>query len=131
MDLRPRLAALAILILGGLASACAPGPLPAVADGWKIGDPVDSRDNPECDEFVPAAIAGFDRRDPGHLPIISVALHQNGVPGSKVLNICSGGCPVVAVFQLADGSVRAIGVGTPGIATEPMVFNWGDGRAPR
>lgn len=120
-----------IAVVGMLVAACGSAPLPAMADGWEIGDRVDCRDNPECDEFVPAAIAGFDRRDPGHLPIISVALHQRGEPGSMILNICSGGCPVVAVFRLADGSVRAIGVGTPGIATEPIIFEYGDERSQR
>ena len=32
---------------------------------------------------------------------------------------------MVAVFRLADGSIRAIGVGTPGIATEPITFDYG------
>ena len=120
-----------VLIVGLFVAACSSTPLPAIADGWEIGDRVDCSSNPECDEFVPAAIAGFDRRDPGHLPIVSVALHHRGKPGSMVLNVCSGGCPVVAVFRLADGSVRAIGVGTPGIETVPVIFDYGDERSQR
>jgi hypothetical protein len=41
---------------------------------------------------------------------------------------CSGGCPVVAVIWLADGSLHAIGVGTPGVSTEPMTFDFGPER---
>ena len=45
--------------------------------------------------------------------------------GSIRTDICSGGCPAVAVFQLTDGSIRAIGVGTPGVARNAMSFDWG------
>ena len=105
----------------------------SVVDGWSIGDPVDCRQNDECEDFIPAAVAGLDRRDPGHPAIVDVRLHQQGKPGQPILQTCSGGCAVVAVFHLLDGSVRAIGVGTPGVSREPMTFDYGPGdeRSPR
>lgn len=115
------LALLVALLVGG----CIPAAIPLVVDGWAIGDPVDCTADPECAAFVAAAMIGFDRRDPGHARIESVNLHHQGQPGSPVLQECSGGCPVVAAFRLVDGSVRAVGVGTPGIMTEPIVFDYG------
>lgn len=99
-------------------------------DGWPIGQPLDcgvGRNRlPECDEFIPAAVVGFDRRDPGHVPIANTTLYGQGDGlGNTVLLTCSGGCPVIAVFQLVDGTVRAIGVGTPGVSTEAMTFDYG------
>jgi hypothetical protein len=114
-----------VALLAGLLGGCAPAITPLVADGWEIGDPVDCTSNPECDAFVSAATIGLDRRDPQHARIASVHLHLQGKPGSPVLQVCSGGCSVVAVLRLADGSIRAIGVGTPGIMTEPIVFDYG------
>ena len=101
-----------------------------VIDGWRVGQPFEcglgAERNPECDEFLPAAVAGFDRRDPGHLPITSVVLYGRGDSfGNTILGTCSGGCPILAVFELIDGSYSAIGVGTPGVATEPMKFDYG------
>ena len=108
-----------------LFTGCAPRGPGLVVDGWAIGDEVDCASDLECRAFVPAATIGFDRRSPGHAPIMSVNLYQHGKPGEPVLQVCSGGCPVVAVFRLFDGSIHAIGVGTPGIATEPMTFDYG------
>ena len=123
------LVTLAFVVAGcGLLSNGAPSG--QVVDGWRIGQPFDcgfgAQRNPECDEFVPAAVARFDRRDPGHLPITSVVLYGRGDElGNTLLSTCSGGCPILAVFELIDGSFRAIGVGTPGVSTEPMTFDYG------
>jgi hypothetical protein len=108
-------------------SGCMLAPGGSVVDGWSTGDPVDCTRNDECDDFIPAATTGLDRRDPGHPAIIEVRLHLQGEPGQPILETCSGGCPVVAVFQLIDGSVRAIGVGTPGVERKPMTFDYGPG----
>jgi hypothetical protein len=65
---------------GFLSSSVAPG---SVIDGWRIGQPVDCGPDPkesECDEFIPAAVTGFDRRDPGRLPVTSVVLYGQGDP---------------------------------------------------
>lgn len=119
------------LLVVGFTSGCMLSPIGPTVDGWAIGDPVDCTRHEECDEFITAAINAFDRRDPGHRPIAEVRLHDQGRPGAPILHTCSGGCAVVAVFRLVDGSVRAIGVATPGIETTPMTFDYGPGSANR
>ena len=123
LRLLPRVALMSVAMSG-----CMMAPGGSVIDGWSIGDPVDCARNDECDDFIPAAITGLGRRDPGHPAIVEVKLHHQGKPGQTILHTCSGGCPVVAVFQLIDGSLRAIGVGTPGVAREPMTFDYGPGQ---
>lgn len=43
----------------------------------------------------------------------------------KILNVRSGNCCSVVRFELADGSVRAIGVGFPGVSDIPIAINYG------
>jgi hypothetical protein len=103
----------------------------ATIDGWKITGvttcPIPNlpRDVPypetwDCalglSQWLAAAVEGFNRRDPTHPPIIRTTLHGYG--GTAVY---SGGGPKIAVFELADGSVRAIGVMHPGIDTEHLI----------
>lgn len=115
------------------AVACQPVASGQVIDGFAIGNRYDcwelgSTETAECRAYIPVATAALDRRDPGHAPIVSVALHEQlyvGEDGVPRLAVCSGGCMSVAVFRLADGSLRAIAVGTPGIATEPMAVDYG------
>lgn len=114
------------LLLGGCAS---PGEGTTI-DGWPIGAlqtcPVPNvpRGAPyptqwDCQlglsQWVAAAIEGFDRRDPGHAAIVRTTIHDESRAHAR-----SGGCCKVAVFELADGSIRAIGVGHPGIETEQL-----------
>lgn len=92
-------------------------------DGWTIGD-VDTCPEPDYDivagESRPAAWdcdatrsrwlafaeAAFDRRDPGHAQILRASIHWDG---SNARYLCD---PFeIALFELADGSRRAIGVG--------------------
>ena len=121
----PAALALTLTGCGFLSNSNLPG---TVIDGWRIGQPMDcpTGGRSECVDYIPAAIAGFDQRDPDHLPISSTVLYNRGDPlGNSLLQTCSGGCPVIAVFLLIDGSFRAIGVGTPGVSTEPMTFDYG------
>ena len=122
------LLATALLLLGG----CTPGLSVApgsVVDGWRIGQPVTCTDfdsDSACAEYIPTAIAGLESRNPGHLPIAEIALYGHGDPfGNTVLMTCSGGCSILAVAVLVDGSVLAIAVGTPGVSTHPHTFDYG------
>ncbi len=45
--------------------------------------------------------------------------------GNQVLTNRSGSCCSVARFELADGSVKAIGVGYPGISKTPVAVDYG------
>jgi len=118
----------AILAFVAMLAACAPAGPNQVVDGWPIGERLDC--GAECETYLTVAEAGLDRRDPGHAPIVDVALHRQGTyeleGGGSYLPVCSGGsCPSVAVFRLSDGSIRAIGVGSPGISTEVRASDWG------
>ena len=94
----------------------------SVVDGWGIGAPYACTDlDPErpCSALIPFAGQVFDRRDPGHVPVVWAQLHEEEPIVSRTSPL------FIAVFQLADGSIRAIGVGYPGIATEPMALDSG------
>jgi hypothetical protein len=122
-----RIAALAILMAG-----C--GGVPAdgrVIDGWLVGAPTECEDRVvyandvevergRCVDLVAAAANALDHRDPGHLPVVAMQLHQRRSPPNT-----AGGLQYVAVYSLADGSVRAIGVGWPGVATTPFTIDRG------
>ena len=110
------------IILAGCASAS-----DKVVDGWGIGPPftcpfVDP-DRP-CAALLPLAVEALERRDPGHLPIVSAELREEGPDATGNLVVRSTAFEV-ALFRLADGSMRAIGVGYPGVATEPMALDYG------
>jgi hypothetical protein len=90
-------------------------------DGWRVG-PLDTCPMPnfdpaveqptawDCDAslevWLAAAREGFDRRDPGHSAVVRTTLHQNGSNARVLCNWYE-----VAVFELTDGTTRAIGVG--------------------
>lgn len=113
--------ALAVLLT---AAACAPLRESPVVDGWPVGDPLDcTTSGARCPELLAAATAGLGVRDPGHAPIVQATLHVEGVvfddKGNQILWTRSGACCNVARFELADGSVRAMGVGYPGSPKTP------------
>lgn len=122
------LVAMAVLALAGC-DLVSSGPV-AVVDGWPIG-----RERPcaigdaRCTDLMPVAINGFDRRDPGHAPIVRATLHDEGTmidaQGNHILMTRSGACCSVALFELSDGSVRAIGVGYPGVSDIPVAIETG------
>jgi hypothetical protein len=98
-----------------------------LVDGWSVGEQKTCAVGDErCVALLPEASRGLDRREPGHAAIIAASLHEEGgypgKDGQVILSIRSGGCCDVALFQLADGSVRAIGVGYPGISDVPMAI---------
>ena len=74
-------------------------------------------------------------RDQGHAAVTSVAIHREGTKidpatGDHIVFTRSGSCCYVLVADLEDGSRHAIGVGYPGISTEPIAAEWevADGR---
>jgi hypothetical protein len=123
------LGAIAILMAG-----CGVLPAPestAVIDGWLVGavtvcqDRVVSANNVEvargrCVDLVAAAAQALDHRDPGHAAVVAMQFRQRLPPPNT-----AGGLEYVAVYALADGSVRAIGVGWPGVATTPYTIDYG------
>jgi hypothetical protein len=63
----------------------------------------------------------------GHAPVVRATLHVEGSlidpeTGQQILRARSGGAPRIAEFELADGTVTAVGVGYPGISREPVVL---------
>jgi len=70
-----------------------------------------------CSALIPLAKIALDRRDPGHFPIVASELRALPITRSSVF--------YAAVFRLADGSTRAIGVGYPGVSTTPMTIDYG------
>ena len=73
-----------------------------------------------CEDLVAAASMALDHRDPGHAVVLSMRLHERLSPPDRV-----GGLHFVAVYTLADASVRAIAVGWPGVATYAFTIDYG------
>jgi hypothetical protein len=83
----------------------------------------------DCPELVGTALRGLGARDQGHAAVASVAIHREGTiidpaTGDRILFARSGSCCYVLVADLEDGSRHAIGVGYPGISTEPIAVDW-------
>ena len=80
--------------------------------------------------WLAQAIEAFDEEHPGHSAYVRVTLHDEGTirdaAGNPVLLTRSGGAPRVVVFELADGSAHALGIGHVGVDTEHLtVLNQG------
>jgi hypothetical protein len=123
-----------------------PPPTPSpVIDTWPVGQPADcsrsapeivsgsgqvvARGAPRCPAETAAGLAGLDARNPGHAPVVSTELHQEGVlidpaTGEPIFAMYSGGQPDVLVAHLADGSTLAIGVHYPGVSLDPLAIPW-------
>jgi hypothetical protein len=117
-------------LLGGLMAAAALAACSALAstyDGWKVGSLENCPEpnfNPGLGESQPrtwdcsvslamwlqAARDGFDHRDPTHAPIARTTLHQSATSHQNLASCC-----FIAVFELTDGTVRAIGVAHLGV----------------
>jgi len=120
----------AALLTALFLTACGPsGPSPVI-DGWPVGHAYVCSD-PACKPYLEIGVDGLAGRDPGHAAIVSVTLHELGVligsNGQPVLLVYSGGQPSVVLFQLADGSTRAIGVKYIGVSREASALDWGPG----
>ncbi len=106
-----------------------PAPDPVI-DTWPVGPALDCEDfSPPggCAELVRVGLEGFDRRDPGHAAVVSSQLHSEGAAlapnGDRILYTRSGACCSVLVMTLDDGSIHAIGVGSPGISPNPVAID--------
>jgi hypothetical protein len=118
-------AAIAVVTLG-----CGPVGPSMVVDGWPVGEPFECRmADGECVFYVPLATTALDHRDPGHAPIVNFALYQQAAyrqeDGDFRVPMCSGGCFIIVLFQLGDGSVKAIGAGTIGVSREVTTRDYG------
>jgi hypothetical protein len=96
-------------------------------DGWHVGPETSCDAVARCADLLVVAGEGLDRRDPGHAAVVKVTLHDEGpevdATGGRVVR--SGPCCDVALFELADGTVKAIGVGQVGISPGIQAFDYG------
>ena len=99
-------------------------PSDPVIDGWVVGAA-----RPNETAYVDAATELLASTSPGHAAIVRVSLHNEGVyydeDGQQILWTRSGSCCLVVLFELADGSKRAVGVGLPGVARTLTAFESG------
>ena len=116
--------AMALVVVAG----CAQATSDPVVDGWPIGPELDCAVTP-CAAWLAVAQGRLDVRDPGHAEIVKATLHSEGAlvapNGELQVFARSGGCCAVAVFDLADGSVEAVGVGTPGVGEDIQTVDFG------
>jgi hypothetical protein len=100
-----------------------------VVNGWPIGSDVPCSAEARCLVLLATATAGLDLRDPGHPPVVASTLHREGATfdanGNRLLYTSSGALYVVVRFELADGSVMAIGVGAAGPDPTVRAFDYG------
>lgn len=102
-----------------------PGPCPSglggasdprvtLVDDWSVGTERSCAGD-ECVPAIDAATEGLAGRDPGHPAVVRVTVHDDGLYPCRNTNdliqvFRSGGFPTIVLFELADGSRRAIGV---------------------
>ena len=112
------------LALGVAMLACGRLVSDPVIDSWPIGAPTTDCVRGSCEVMIDAAGARLDIRNRGHADVVKVTIYEIGRfvndQGQVVLTTTSGGPTRVVVFELADGSRRAIGVGYPGISKDPV-----------
>jgi hypothetical protein len=96
-----------------------------VIDTWPVGPATTDCGPNDCRVLLDVARVGFDKLHPGHAAIVGATLHEEGsivnASGEQVL-VTRSGTAWVARFELADGSLHAIGVGYPGVSREPQAF---------
>jgi hypothetical protein len=118
-------------VVAALLLGCATPRDASVIDGWEIGPSVscDHGGSPtRCEALVPFAVRALDRLHPGHAPIDTATLHE-WLPARD--RVYSGGPPQVVVIELADGTIRAIGVDYFGVSSLPTILEMGGDGEPR
>ncbi len=125
-----RRAVAASLLAGALLVACqGVARSDPVVDGWPIGPEVACTADVRCPELIAIATAALDLRDRGHPAVVRAALHADGktfdADGNRLLYTSSGRSYGVVRFDLADGSVRAIGLGAAGPDPTIRAFDHG------
>ena len=108
----------------------------SLVDGWAIGEATPcAAGDAACQARVDVATAALAARDPNHAAIVSAVLHAEGLypneDGDLGQLFRSGGFPDVVLFELADGSHRAIGVRDEPIGgnkTQPHAYGHGPER---
>jgi hypothetical protein len=99
-----------------------------IVNGWSVGD-VKACEEPRCAAQIPVAQAALEQYRPDHAPLVKLTIHEEGGyprgDGTVAVPFRSGGCCDVALFQLSDGSVYAVGVGYPGVSEEPTAVERG------
>jgi hypothetical protein len=123
----------ASLLVAALLVACqGVGRSDPVVDGWPIGPEVSCTAEARCAELIAIAVAALDLRDRGHAAVVRAVLHADGKTfdpkGNQLLYTSSGRSYGVVRFELADGSVRAIGLG--GAGGDPTIRAFDHGIAP-
>jgi hypothetical protein len=122
-----------VWLLAGAVRLDGPGPSwswidrDPIVDGWPIGAPDTCQPGEPCVELLELAARQLGRRDPDHAAVVRVDWHRWGriVDDDGRVLIGRSGRWHVARFELADGSVRAIGVGFPGISDIPVAVDYG------
>ena len=98
-------------------------PLGAVTDGWPVGTEFDCATIDSCGALIQVAIDGLAARDLFRPSASSVTLYEYRQDQDGVFR--SGGPPLIAVFQMGDGILRAIGVKRYPGDIPPRVIDFG------
>ena len=132
------LAAAAVAIAGCGPSGAAVVTENSVVNGWSIGTEWTCTPKTGCAELIQAATEELAARDPGHLPIARATVHGEGLYPNRdgdlgrIIRSGGGGFLGVVLFEMADGSYRAIGVGRlpPHLNSRPRTYDFGPERRP-
>ena len=84
--------------------------------------------------MIEVATTRLASRDLFHAPVLETTLHEEGLypnrDGELGPVVRSGGSPMIVLFQLADGTYRAIGVKYVLRDEIPSAFEYGPKRRP-
>jgi hypothetical protein len=119
-------------------SACsAPDTRVTIVDGWSIGPEFQCEEVATCEAFVDTATEAFTSGNPWHSAIVRTSVHEEGSypckKGGGISQITrSGGAGIgpIVLFELADGSRRALSVGYPLGSNAPVAHGHGPEVAP-
>jgi hypothetical protein len=90
-----------------------------VIDGWSIGEEFDCS-GPRCGELLSVAEQSLDALVPGHAAVTASTFHSEGLYMNDDGQLTtSTSFATVVRFKLADGTIRAIGVGRPKVGDGP------------